>query len=764
MDDLASQVLALTERSDYQAKTLRELARDFAIGDEQYGQFRSIIKKLVKGGQLQLGKNRTLVRADPDENLVGLFKRTAKGHGFVKMHTGPYKDESIYISLEGSRNASTGDEVAVRLTRSSHRPGFKREGEIVQILKRSAEQFVGTYFETSGQGYVQIDGTQFHDPIEVGDAGAKGAQPGDKVALEIVRYPNAHAMGVGVILAVLGQRGEPGVDTQSIIFAYNLPTEFEPETLDDARAQAAEYADAQDDPERFLADRTDLRDLLTVTIDPVDARDFDDAISLTRFDDGSYRLVVHVADVAHFVRPGSELDREAKLRGTSVYLPDQVIPMIPEILSNSLASLQAGVDRYAISTIMTFDPNGVRTDAEFHRSVIRVDHRFSYEQAYEAMMSASRDDVAEQGLSDIIYMMLKEMLVLAMTLRRRRERRGALELVMPEVKVDLGDRGEVVGAHLVPHDESHQVIEEFMLAANEAVATRLQDRKAAFLRRAHSAPEPEKLEQFAEFLRSLKIKVLNPQDRMELQQILRETADAPERHAVHYGLLRSLKQAVYTPEAEEHYALAISKYCHFTSPIRRYPDLQVHRQLQALILGKRPAGLEGLSTLAEHCNKTERRAQAAERELIRVKLLTYLSERLGEVFDGVIIGVEEFGFFAQLVEIPIEGLVHVRDLGDAYFYLEAETHSLVARRGGHRYRLGDSLALIIAEVDVDRRQLRLVPAELGDGSRPDLQRLPRLQTLPTSQRGSNRRGTRTEPSFGRTTKSDKRKGKRGRRR
>ena len=313
--------------------------------------------------------------------------------------------------------------------------------------------------------------------------------------------------------------------------------------------------------------------------------------------------------------------------------------------------------------------------------------------------------------------MLGRMLELAMILRRRRFERGALELNMPEVEIDLGDQGEVVGAHLASHDESHQVIEEFMLAANEAVASYLTEAHVGFLRRGHADPEPPKLREFAEFARE-------PRASRSTSRRAGSSSSAswprrprpPEAYAVHYGLLRSLKQAVYTPEREGHYALASDDYCHFTSPIRRYPDLQVHRQLVTLLEGKKPTSdHDELTVLAEHCSRTERRAEAAERELVKIKLLTYLESRVGETFHAVIIGVEDFGLFCRLVELPVEGLLHVSSLADDYYYLEEGTHTLIGRRSGRRYRLGDRLTVRIVRVDVDRRELDLVegdPAEV----------------------------------------------------
>ncbi len=702
MDDHAARILAMVEEEDYQPLTLKGMARRFQVNDDDYPGFRNGIKRLIKEGKLDIGKDKAIRKAVVESGAMiqGTFRRSTKGFGFVRPSKSTAKADQIYIPVDAGRDASTGDEVLVKVVKRAKGPGFNPEGRVVQVVSRASGLFVGHYYEEGGSGYVRVDGTAFNDPLSVGDPGAKGAQPGDKVAVEIARYPTPFRAGEGVITEVFGPRGEPKVETVAIIRALGIPDVFDDDTLDDARRQAKGFR--EDDVEG----RLNLIDQLTITIDPALARDFDDAITLTRDDRGFWTLGVHIADVSHFVRPGSPLDLTAKKRGTSVYLPDRVIPMLPEILSNSLASLQAGHNRYTVSAILEFDPGGIRTAKTFARSVIRVDHRFAYEQVFEILEHPAGE--AAKALDPKIKAMLDQMLELAMILRKRRFARGGLELSMPEIEIDLGEQGEVVGAHLASNDVSHQIIEDFMLAANEAVASQITEVNGAFLRRIHADPEPKKLKEFAEFARSLGFTIEDALSRFELQKLLAAAADKPEAYAVHFGMLRSLKQAIYSPEAEGHYALASEDYCHFTSPIRRYPDLQVHRQLTAWLAGRAPkANLDELAALAEHCTKTERRAELAERELIKIKLLTYLSTRIGEHFQAVIIAVEDFGFFCRMVEIPAEGLVHITALADDYYYREDATHTLIGRRKGSRYRLGDRVEVVVARVDVDRRELDL---------------------------------------------------------
>jgi ribonuclease R len=656
--------------------------------------------------------------------VVGVFQRTQKGFGFVRLDQAGAKEKAkdIYIPAEESADAATGDVVLFEIGRQRGRELGPR-GRIVEVVERQTHQFVGTYFESAGAAYVRIDGAMFARPIGVGDQGAKNARPDDKVVVEMLRFPSPLHDGEGIIAEVLGPRGKPGVDTLSIIHEFNLPDRFAEDAIEEADRQADAFDEA-------IGGRKDFTGETIVTIDPVDARDFDDAISLERLDGGHWRLGVHIADVSHFVRPKTALDREAIERATSVYLPDRVLPMLPEVISNGLASLQPGKIRYTKSAVMEFTEEGLRVLTELYSAAIRSSKRLTYEQVDEFL--ADRE-ASRRKLGGKVCDLLGRMHTLAMTMRKRRLANGALELTMPEVKVDLDRQGKVSGAHVVENSESHQIIEEFMLAANEAVAEAIRDRGLHFLRRVHQSPSPQKLDALREFVAELGYKTGSLQSRFELQKLLNASTGRPEQHAVHFAVLRSLQRAIYSPMEDGHYALASECYCHFTSPIRRYPDLTVHRLVDAMLTKSKPRNdYDELVVLARHCSDREQRAEAAERDLTKLKLLAYLSTRIGEEMEAVVTGVESYGLFVQGVQLPAEGLVRVETLRDDHYYFDRASHTLAGHRAGNSYRLGDLLRVAVARVDLERREIdfRVVEKEKGR---------PAVSTKGTKKEGKRRK-------------------------
>ncbi len=701
--ELEQQILRLVGGKGYKPVKPRVIAQKLGLKKDEAVAVRRAVKQLVRRGQVAYASNHLVrpvdARQPTGNRVVGTFQRTAKGFGFVRPTGTPKaegKSADIYVSAKQAGDAATGDVVAVRLKhRRPQDPGPR--GEIVEIVERQTSQFVGTYFESRGTAFVQVDGTLFAQPIAVGDPGAKNAQEGDKVVIEMVRFPSPLHAGEAVISEVLGPHGKPGVDTLSIIREFSLPDEFPEDVLAESRERAREF------DESVPPDRTDLTGETVLTIDPADARDFDDAISLERLENGHWLLGVHIADVSHFVRPRSALDREARDRATSVYLPDRVIPMLPEIISNSLASLQPRKVRYTKTALIEFTPEGQRVGTEMHAAAIKSNKRLNYEQVDEFL--ADREPWRKR-LGVKVFDLLGRMHELAMVLRRRRTERGSLQLSMPEVKIDLDKQGQVTGAHVVEDTESHQIIEEFMLAANEAVAELLADKEWFFLRRVHESPDPRKLKALTEFVRELGLDVDSLQSRFELQKLLDTVRGRPDERAVNFAVLRSMQRAEYSPVEEGHYALASDCYCHFTSPIRRYPDLTVHRLVDALLSRRKPRNdYDELVLLGQHCSDREQRAETAERELTKLKLLTYLSGRIGEEMDAVVTGVESFGLFVQGIDLPAEGLIHTESLVDDYYHFDRAAHTLVGHRSGNSFRLGDVLRVAVSRVDLQRREL-----------------------------------------------------------
>jgi ribonuclease R len=700
---LEQSILDLVNRPGYSPMKPGAIARRLQLAKDQAEEVKHAVKRLVQRGKLAYDAGHLVRAASTVERrsnrLEGVFQRTAKGFGFVRLSGAAAagdKTQDIYIPAKKAGDAATGDIVAVQLDRKqSQRPG--PSGRIVEVVERQTHSFVGTYFESRGAAFVQVDGTIFAQPILVGDPGAKGAKPDDKVVFEMVRFPSPVHDGEGVLVEVLGPRGTPGVDTLSIIREFNLPDAFPEDALEEARKQAEKF------DESIGAGRLDLTGETVVTIDPVDARDFDDAISLVQLDGGAWRLGVHIADVSHFVQPKTALDREALDRATSVYLPDRVLPMLPEIISNSLASLQPGKVRYTKTAFMEFTADGLRTSTELHSAAIKSSHRLTYEQVDKFLADPA---AWRRKLGAKVHDLLGRMHKLAMILRDRRMKRGALELTMPEVKVELDSSGRVSGAHVAENTVSHQIIEEFMLAANEAVADQIRQRGLHFLRRVHQSPTLAKLKALTEFVAELGLKTGSLESRFELQKLLDSAADRPERHAVNYAVLRSMQRAIYSPQDEGHFALASDCYCHFTSPIRRYPDLTVHRLVDAMLTRRKPRNdFDELIALGRHCSDREQRAESAERDLTKLKLLTYLSTRIGEEMEAIVTGVESFGLFVQGVRLPAEGLVRADTLTDDYYRLDRASHTLSGYRSGNAFRLGDVLRVAVARVDLERREL-----------------------------------------------------------
>jgi len=727
--ELAERILEHVYRTNYQPVKPKVILRQLDLPEEGYRTLIRTIKRLVQQGQLVYGSNHLVSPQSATEQspakarqkagelggdngetgntgqsgqggkfIQGTFRSAAAGYGFVRPVPGGKltPTDDIFIPASSVGSALDGDLVELRLQQSS-RSDSKYEGHIESVLQRHRRQFSATFQLQQGEPIAWLDGVSLRLPILVGDVRGLPLENNDKVIIELVRFPEAGIQGEGIILEALGSAQNPAVDTLAVMRQYGLQEEFPEEVIQQARETADQY---QEEKPR---DRRDLTEIPTLTIDPFDARDFDDAISLSRNEVGHWELLVHIADVAHFVPAGSKLDLEARRRATSCYLPDRVIPMLPEIISNHLASLQPHKNRLTKTVLIEMDDAGTVLHTEVFNSLIHNHQRLTYEQVDQFL--ADREDWKKRLQPDI-HQLLADMHHLAMILRRRRLSQGALELSLPEVKIDLDRSGKVKGAHLQLHTESHQIIEEFMLAANQAVATWLDDLKIPFLRRAHPMPELRKLRRLHEFLEDLGLSFQNIEDRFELQKIVESVRGETMEYAVNYAILKSMSKAIYQPQAERHYALDMTHYCHFTSPIRRYPDLTVHRTVQRILDQQNAVEpLPLLIRLGQQCSDAEQNAEFAERELIKVKLLHFLSRRLGQSLEGVITSVNAEGFNVRGTQLPAEGFVTVHSLpADRYRY-ERHGHALVGYKENNQFRLGDLVRVAVDHVDLPRRVL-----------------------------------------------------------
>jgi ribonuclease R len=621
------------------------------------------------------------------------------GYGFLI--TEKPGEADIFVAAENTGTAMHGDRVVARITRDPAyaRTKGRREGRVIRILERAHDTIVGTLQHSRNFYYVVPDDPRIvHDVyVQVPPRAPLPKVPtrGDKVVVRLEAWESRHVNPEGDIIELLGPASAPGVDMLSIIRKYHLPTDFPRDVLDEVN-RISETVDA-----RKLDGREDLRKKFIITIDPDDARDFDDAIQIEKIDNGGWQLGVHIADVAAYVEPGSALNREARRRGNSVYLPDRVIPMLPERLSNGVCSLNPGVDRLTHSVFINFDKNGVAKRARFAKSVIRSAQRLTYKQAYAILKSSARDQLSEQ-----LHLAWR----LASLLRRKRFEHGSLDLDFPEVKVRLDETGKPVRLERIDNDESHQLIEECMLAANEAVARELKKRAVPTIYRVHENPDPEKLAEYREFALSFNYKVGDLAHRAELQRLLASIRGKPEEQALKIGLLKSLKRARYAPQPLGHYGLAKPNYLHFTSPIRRYADLVVHRALTARS-GKHQSQTDmgQIASIAEHISTTERVAADAEIEAVRMKKLEFfqrqLDQRNPQVFRAAIVDVRNYGLVVELPDALITGLVHVSSLANDFYSFEPTQRRLIGRRSRKRFSVGDEVRVFVVRVDAFKRQV-----------------------------------------------------------
>jgi ribonuclease R len=767
----------------YQPLKPRQLARVMGISEEDYGTFREAVKVLRDTGRVILGAKDSLMLPQIPNTVTGFYRANPRGFGFVVPET-PNAHGDLYIPPEGNKGALSGDLVAARVTGKGQRQGRTMySGEVLEVIRRGNNRFVGTLQHAPGGGwFVMPDGTQLTTPIVIRDVGAAGPTEGSKVVAEITKYPGKGELPSGVIVETLGEKGQLEVETLAVIRAHGLRDQFPQPALDDARDAIEAF-----DP-RHAPGREDLSALTIVTIDPPDARDFDDAISLQQMGK-HFVLGVHIADVSHFVVEGRPLDQEARARGTSTYFPRRVVPMLPEVLSNGVCSLQEGEPRFCLSAFITYDAEGNIEHTRFARTIIRSAKRLTYLQAQAAIdrstgilpvssmgvppargtgvppmiPSVAAVPAARQaGVSPArtpgtpeqtdalpahVASLLADMATLARRIEARRRRAGMLHLDLPEVQLVLDDNQRVIDA--VPQDDAytHTMIEMFMVEANEAVAALLDRLDRPFLRRVHPAPDQFGEPQLTSFIRACGHKLPPQPSRKDLQDLLETVRGRPESYAVNLAVLKTFQAAEYSPMRVGHFALASENYCHFTSPIRRYPDLTVHRLVKEYCTGelsnRPPEDVPGLVKLGADTSAAERRSQAAEDELKQVLILQFLEHKVGEDFDGVITGVTNFGIFVQSPRFLVDGLIRMQDLGDDWWEMDAPNGQIRGEHTGKKYRIGDMLTVRIASVDIPRRQLNLVPARQWDPKQQPPKPAPKTPKPNTRAKGKSNHSGRT---------------------
>ncbi|HEY8347671.1 MAG TPA: ribonuclease R [Symbiobacteriaceae bacterium] len=691
----------------YKPLTFAELAQALGISEKQYPQLQKTLEQMEANGEIV--RTRTQRYGAPERMNLAVGRLQGHPKGFAFLIPEAPEAEDVFVGREALNGAWHGDRVIVRLSPPS-RVGGRREGEVIRILERANHRVVGTFEAAKHGGYVTPDDRRLPEDIFIPKGATNGARTGEKVVVQIVTWPGPRRLAEGKVTERLGMKGDAGVDILSIIRSLDLPEAFPARVLREAEALPDKVT------EEMIAQegRRDLRNWTIVTIDGEDAKDLDDAISVERLPNGHWRLGVHIADVSYYVKEGSALDQEAYKRGTSVYLADRVVPMLPPRLSNGICSLNPGEDRLTLSCVMEINREGRVLKYEIFPSVIRTAARLSYPQV-NAVLEGDQGRRAE--IAPLVPM-LEEARALMEVLRARRERRGALDFDLPEAKVELNEVGWPVAVHRVDRGVAERIIEEFMLVANETVAEHCHRLGVPFMYRVHGEPAPDRLAALRDFLRLFGYNLRLPAEGKVhphlLQQVIKWSEGRPEENLINSVLLRSMKQAVYSEENLGHFGLAAEYYCHFTSPIRRYPDLVVHRVLRAILTGKLNNRLRRkweawMPEAARHASERERVAMEAERQTLDLKKAEFMSDKVGETFEGIISGVGQFGFFVQLPN-TVEGLVHVSTLTDDYYHFHENAYALVGERTRRRFRLGDPVIVKLVRVDVEQRRLDFVLA------------------------------------------------------
>ncbi len=752
-----SSILRHIANTRYEPRTLRQLAQDLGVSDADFSQFQEAAESLLEDGCVILGSSDTIALPPPGKEMVGVFRAHEKGFGFLQPDELTQHGD-LFIPPGSTGDAMNGDRVRAKVIHEGRRGAGKSPfvGRIVEVLQRVDRQYVGTLIKRGSLHVVKIDGRLMRDPVVIRDPSVKNAHVGDKVVIDIVEYPkDANDVAEGVITEVLGEGGEPEIETLSVIRAYSLAEKFAPQVLEEARKVSRAF-----DGDAIPPDREDITGTLTLTIDPPTAKDYDDAISINTSEENGktvFELGVHIADVAHFVTPGSALDEEAYARGNSTYLPRVVVPMLPEVLSNGVCSLQEGVNRYAKSCFIKYDADGKVLGERFARTVIRSDKRMTYLEAQalidDDIKEARKHAKTEPKYPKPVIEATKLMNDLAKRIRARRLGQGMIVLGLPEVELIFDNSGRVIDAEPEDNAFTHTLIEMFMVEANEATARLFVRLGVPMIRRIHPDPDAHGINDLRMFARVAGYNIPAKPSRKQLQTLLLAVRGKPAQRSVNMAVLRTLSKAEYSPMLVGHFALASEHYTHFTSPIRRYPDLIIHRGIDAYLKlasngtqGKRVNAKrigaritsdnfvpseEELHKQGKHCSTTERNSESAERELRNFLVLQLLADHLGEDFSGTVTGVTGAGVYIQIDKYLIDGFVRSNDLpgsaNDRWKH-NPKTGALVAQRSGKTVSIGNTFTVRVAAVDLGRRVMEMVVVD-GDSKR---------KSSPTSKKYKNK--------------------------
>ncbi|CAM5198560.1 Ribonuclease R OS=Ureibacillus acetophenoni OX=614649 GN=rnr PE=3 SV=1 [Ureibacillus acetophenoni] len=713
-NELQQRLLDLMKEEDYKPLKVDEIEE--LLGLEDADEFKELIKTLVRmEDQGYVVRSRSNRYGLPERmNLLrGKFIGHAKGFGFVTPEEEGMDD--IFIPPHEINGAINGDIVLIRVLKESS--GDRREGTITKVIERGQSTFVGTYQANRGFGFVVPDDKKLNMDIFVTKEDSLGAVDGHKVVVEIVNWPSEIKSATGIITKILGHKNDPGVDILSIIYKHGIPPEF-PKEVVDAAAQVPDEISEDD-----LVGRRDLRNEMIVTIDGANAKDLDDAVTVTKLEDGKYKLGVHIADVSYYVREGSLLDREAYERGTSVYLTDRVIPMIPHRLSNGICSLNPQVDRLTLSCEMIIDRNGHVVEHEIFQSVIKTTERMTYSDVNKILVDEDKDLIERY---EPLVPMFKDMEELAEVLRNKRFERGAIDFDFKESKVLVNEDGWPTDIVLRDRGTAERLIEEFMLVANETIAEHFHWMNVPFIYRIHEDPKPEKLNRFFEFVTNFGLVVKGTGNSVHpkaLQEIIKAIEGLPEEPVISTMLLRSLQQAKYYPESIGHFGLSTDYYTHFTSPIRRYPDLIVHRLIRTYLVQGDVSKettfkwAQAMDEIADHTSDRERRAVDAERDTNALKKAQFMSDKIGEEFEGMVSSITNFGIFVELPN-TVEGLVHISNMTDDYYRFDDRQMIMVGEHTGRIFRIGDEVQVrvtnvVIEESSVDFEVVGMVKSHAG---------------------------------------------------